>query len=359
MDVVTYALAKNKAAGYTDSKFDAVSSGVTYKGSVSSVEDLPTTATKGDEYSVGSEGYYVYDGTQWVPASKSGPKGDPGEEGPQGPQGEPGRDGANSVDAGTNISVEYDSTEKKYTINNTMEIVNNVSSSDTGKALSANMGKDLNTEISNLKNIGRFCAIWDAEAGAPTSEPLETPYIYKTGDYFRIGTAGYKVPTGSQYNPGEYDLAEEETGIGDVWYYDSVEWVKQASSGGGTVQDVQVNGTSILSGGVANIPIAGSELGVVKVNTGQGLAVNPSAGNIYITAAPDSNIVAKNNNYQPITPNNLDKAVMEGLGNNSLTWSAAYKAAAQATIGLPAQTSFTCEMADGTTKTLTLNASLV
>lgn len=135
------------------------------------------------------------------------------------------------------------------------DVINGVNSTSTEDALSANMGKELQTQITNLKNLGRFCAIWRADTGLPTSEPTETPYNYKVGDYFRIGATGYRVPTGSTYVQGAYDTVAEETGIGDVWYYDGTSWLKQASSGGGTVQDVLVNGTSVLDGGIAEITV--------------------------------------------------------------------------------------------------------
>ena len=68
------------------------------------------------------------------------------------------------------------------------DVVNNVNSTAVEKPLSANMGKELYTEISNLKNIGRFLAIWDCSTGLPTSNPIELPYTYKTGDYYRVGS---------------------------------------------------------------------------------------------------------------------------------------------------------------------------
>ena len=73
-DVTTYILSKSSSNAYTDSKFDGVSGGVVFKGSVSSVEDLPTTASKGDEYNVIGAGYYVYDGAEWHSASIAGPQ---------------------------------------------------------------------------------------------------------------------------------------------------------------------------------------------------------------------------------------------------------------------------------------------
>lgn len=70
--LIAYALAKKAADAYTDSKFDGVASGVTFKGSVASITDLPTTAAKGDEYVINNEGLYIYDGVNWISASKGG-----------------------------------------------------------------------------------------------------------------------------------------------------------------------------------------------------------------------------------------------------------------------------------------------
>lgn len=57
MDVITYALLNKKVQNVTLA-YD-------YKGSVASVEDLPSGATKGDLYTVGGD-QYVYDGSDWV-----------------------------------------------------------------------------------------------------------------------------------------------------------------------------------------------------------------------------------------------------------------------------------------------------
>ena len=90
MDIVTLALAKKGAKSYTDTKLGAITGDFNYLGSVATMEDLPSSANVGDEYTVGNQGPYVYNGTEWVAASIPGPQ---GEVGPQGPQGEPGRDG--------------------------------------------------------------------------------------------------------------------------------------------------------------------------------------------------------------------------------------------------------------------------
>lgn len=64
MDIITLALAKKSSKSYVDNKLDAITTNMDYKGSVSSVEDLPATATAGDIYSIGGE-RYLYNGTTW------------------------------------------------------------------------------------------------------------------------------------------------------------------------------------------------------------------------------------------------------------------------------------------------------
>jgi len=251
-------------------------------------------------------------------------------------------------------------------------IVDNVTSTTTNEALSANMGKSLQDEINNLKNIGRFLSIWDASTGTPSSEPTTSPYSYKIGDYYRIGAEGTKNPANnSTYVVGETNWIEGATlKVGDVVYVSTIDgttatWVKMNGSAEGTVQDVQINGTTIIASGtgIANIPIAnGSNLGVVKsvkiagtnIIDSNGDANIPKAGTdtlgvfktnatygvatdangvAYIVKANDEDLVAKSSSNKPVVPANLDKAVMEGLGNNSLTWSDSYKTFARNTIG--------------------------
>lgn len=82
------------------------------------------------------------------------------------------------------------------------------------------------------------------------------------------------------------------------------------------VSDVQINGTSILSNGVANIPRASlSTVGAVKVNGTFGTAMRdaPNDDTIMIAKANITNIKEGMNRYQPIVPYNQHEAVFYGL----------------------------------------------
>jgi len=79
------------------------------------------------------------------------------------------------------------------------------------------------------------------------------------------------------------------------------------------VTDVQVNGTSVLNQGVANVPIADTNTpGVAKVNSQNGIGLSSSKTLIIIRASTDE-IKAENANYKVITPYNISPATFYGL----------------------------------------------
>ena len=76
--------------------------GITFKGHVATVADLPADAAQGDAYIVqADDSFRVWDATSstWVDGgSIQGPQGIPGPQGPQGLQGEPGPQGLQGVE---------------------------------------------------------------------------------------------------------------------------------------------------------------------------------------------------------------------------------------------------------------------
>ena len=88
----------------------------------------------------------------------------------------------------------------------------------------------------------------------------------------------------------------------------------QDPTGGGTVTDVQVNGTSVLNGqGVANVPVADqSVLGVVQLNRLYGIGAVGN-GFIGINKADDNMIKTGTENNRPIVPSNTHTSVFYGL----------------------------------------------
>jgi len=92
-------------------------------------------------------------------------------------------------------------------------------------------------------------------------------------------------------------------------------WTTVQGGGGGGVSDVKVDGTSVVTSGVANIPIAtqsGGQLGLVKSSQDYGIQTL-NTGVMYIATASEQKIKAGNDSFFPITPNNQHKAVFYGL----------------------------------------------
>lgn len=106
------------------------------------------------------------------------------------------------------------------------------------------------------------------------------------------------------------------------------------------IQGVQINGTDLTKdvNNKVNIPKASnSTLGVVQTNGSYGIEIS-SNGYIATIPAAEATLAAKLNGRNVVVANNLDIAVREGLGNNSLTWTDAYKTSARNTIGAGAKT---------------------
>ena len=89
-------------------------------------------------------------------------------------------------------------------------------------------------------------------------------------------------------------------------------WMNQ-SGGSGAVDDVQINETSIVDNGIANIPLASSSnLGVVKTDIDRGIDAE-SSGKLLIRAAGDTSIKTGSGSYQPIVPTTQHRAAFYGL----------------------------------------------
>lgn len=122
------------------------------------------------------------------------------------------------------------------------------------------------------------------------------------------------------------------------------EWA-DVPSGGGAVDDVMVNEVSVVSDGIANIPIGRvSCLGVIRPNAG--LYVYGD-GRMNVRAASRNDLNSRNEtvnpsnnsfllqNAVPIVPNNLDYAVKAAMcDGKGAEWTADEKAAARERMGL-------------------------
>lgn len=131
------------------------------------------------------------------------------------------------------------------------DVVDNVTSTSTNKPLSANMGKELQDQIDNLKARGRFLALWNSATGLAETNPTTSPYTYSTGDYFIVGiidssadypaydtTATYNTNDKCSYN-GDYYICNEDNVTG-AW--DSTKWTAH------TITNYKPNGSSYTTG---------------------------------------------------------------------------------------------------------------
>ena len=104
----------------------------------------------------------------------------------------------------------------------------------------------------------------------------------------------------------------------------------------GIVEDVRVNGTSILSDGVADIPIANETVeGVAKVMKSHGIKMNTTNNALTIAFAEEANIRNRNSNYYPIVPTKLDYAVKCAMTDGKgAEWTRDEKSRARARMGV-------------------------
>ena len=117
------------------------------------------------------------------------------------------------------------------------DVVNNTTSTATDAPLSANMGKSLQDQVNNLNGRGRYLALWNCATGLAQSNPPQTTYTYKAGDYFIVGTVAtgsgtnYR-PSGSSYTTGVAStvVETEDVAVNDVYYYDGTTWSLQINT---------------------------------------------------------------------------------------------------------------------------------
>lgn len=91
------------------------------------------------------------------------------------------------------------------------------------------------------------------------------------------------------------------------------EALKGSGGGGSGITDVQVNGTSVVSGGVANVPIGALDtLGVLSVESAYGVYANNS-GRLYTVKAGNVDIKPGDNQFKSIVPYNQHESAFYGL----------------------------------------------
>lgn len=195
----------------------------------------------------------------------------------------------------------------------------------------AGVGEAIDTTLQEAKDSGEF----DGKDGTPGRDgvsPTASVTQTATGATVTVtdasGTTTANLTNGQDGQPGKdgQDGAPGQDGVSPTISVTDITGGHRVTitdatgahsfdvmDGGGAVQDVQVNGVSVLSDGVANVPIAStSALGVVKPNLNYGIQVG-SDGVMVVKAANDNAIKSENESYQPIVPTTQHRATFYGL----------------------------------------------
>ena len=127
-------------------------------------------------------------------------------------------------------------------------------------------------------------------------------------------TLTFNMTNGETFTTGSIRGEQGQQGeSGDDYVLTQADKAEIAGMVDAPVTDVQINGTSILADGVANIPPATSgTLGLVRM--GQGLSVN-AGGALFTQFADPNRIKAENSYYMPITPVYQHVAAFYGLAH--------------------------------------------
>ena len=151
--------------------------------------------------------------------------------------------------------------------------------------------------------------------GLPDITTLEEAQEWVTNNPLQIV---YKLA-----EPIEYQLSAQEIrtllGINNFWSDgDNIELEYSADTKSyvdkSTIDDVQANGTSVVSNGIANIPKAvPGKYGVVKASSDYGVGCDSSWDTLRISSAALSYIKTGEQAYKPIVPGNQHQSVFYGL----------------------------------------------
>lgn len=192
----------------------------------------------------------------------------------------------------------------------------------------------ITTAIGNVQNMKA-----DAESVA-YGEPASAEYDGKTGTMHfgipegrpgRDGTDGAPGAKGDKGDPGGQGPKGDPGSDASV----TVENI-EAALGYAPVKDVQVAGTSVLTDGVANVPIADIDiLGVIKAGNATESGLWFMNGVPRISFATDDEISSRNGQRKAIVCNNLDKAVKAAMcDGKGAAWTSAEQKAARERMGV-------------------------
>jgi len=222
-----------------------------------------------------------------------GPQGERGEKGDTGSQGNPGSPGADGFSPTATVT----QTSSGATISITDK--DGTTTADISNGQRGPQGQQGPIGPTGSPGVDGF---------SPVANVAQT----STGAIIRItdktGTTTAEVSNGAKGDPGDdYVLTSA----------DKAEIAQLAAAEVDVpVQDVQVNGVSVLENGVANVPVATYDnTGVLKLNATYGLAFrsSPNQDTAMVARASSANIKGGQQGYQPIVPGYQHEATFYGL----------------------------------------------
>ena len=116
-------------------------------------------------------------------------------------------------------------------------VTDNLTSSSTSAALSANQGRVLKWYIDDLNAKAHFLSLWNCTTWQPISFPLTTPYTYTTGDYFLVETVPSSwskyMPNGVSYTWSASTTVDSTNDVQkwDFYIYDGTTWLYASNHG--------------------------------------------------------------------------------------------------------------------------------
>lgn len=223
------------------------------------------------------------------------------------------------VNARASVSEEQPTPAQESAISEAIEALND--GVETVQEIAEGIPETINTALEAAKASGEFDG---ADGYSPTVSVTDITGGHRVSVTDAQGTDTFDVMDGADGDPGDDGYSPtvtvtDITGGHRVTITDASGQhtfdVMDGQDGQGAVQDVQVAGTSVVTNGVANIPMASaSALGAVKVHSGadRGLSIT-SGGYIGIAKATDNMVKAGTDEYSPIVPKNAKNATFYGL----------------------------------------------
>ena len=189
---------------------------------------------------------------------------------------------------------------------------------------------------------------------ATAENNLVASKAYKVGNVFTANGKLYKATAAIAADAAIIPAVEGEEIAGAN--------CEETSVGEGFPHDVQVNGTSVVTDGVAEIPVLGaySQPGLIQIGTDSGLMPSSLAnGSIMINPASDSYVKAGNKQYFAITTTKQHQSVFYGLAKaaGDTTQSASDNAVGTYTDNAKASIKAMLGIQDGSTGTVDISGT--